>query len=109
VEVIVSATIAESRSPQVMDELRTSLVHLHGIPEGDLPATDAGLFQAWVEVVVGNAAINEHEMLGGLAECEWKYHHQHPCCTECGGIRPGPCCSVDECACDAVASESGTT
>jgi len=100
--VTLSATITEAASPEVMAELRAALIHIHGVPEDDLPANDTALFQEWVEVVVANAAVNEREIVGSLADCAWKYHHQHPYCAECGGGRPGPCCSIDDCACDAA-------
>ena len=97
--VVLSATISEAASPEVMAELRAALVHIHGVPEDDLPENDTALFQEWVKVVVANAAVNEREIVGSLADCVWKYHHQHPYCAECGGTRPGPCCSVDQCVC----------
>ena len=97
--VVLSATISETAHSDVMAELRAALLHIHGVPEEDIPEHDVALFQKWVEQVVGNAADNEHEIVGGLSDCAWKYHHLHPYCAECGGVRPGPCCSVDACLC----------
>ena len=61
---MLTATVTQTSDPVVMAEIRSALIHIHYVPEDELPDTDAALFQEWVTRVVDNAGDNEHDILG---------------------------------------------
>ena len=61
---MLTASVTQTSDPVVMAEIRAALIHIHYVPEEELPDTDAALFQEWVTRVVDNAGDNEHDILG---------------------------------------------
>ena len=62
------AIVTMEADPVVMAEIRAALIHIHDVPEADLPDSDSELFQEWVMQVVDSAGDNEHEIVGALSD-----------------------------------------